>query len=135
MQDINMTKVVSEILSSANDQAKRAMQYHDLLVALDNAGVKMPVATTYAIKYGYVIPIDKSDLPKVRSVVGRLRVTGKDASWDFDKTNELDVTVEPVDKEYVATFSYRTKYRKGGKCEIVETINQASVSKRLVCNI
>jgi hypothetical protein len=129
----NVATVVTGVLKSAATKADQIVKRAELIEELKAAGVNLGNVTQWALEHNYDLPVDRSDLTKIRKVVGRLRMTAKCLAWDFDRSKELNVSLEPCSKEMPIRFSYRTKFRKGGKCEVQEVVSQARVDKTLVC--
>lgn len=114
------------------DRMGRIRHYAEVVEKLLEAGVELEVSR-WMIETCSTVAIKKADLSKVRSVVGRLQVTAKNTSWNFETSNELIIRLRPVSKEFnYIEFSYKTKFRPGGKCH-VETI--AATYTSLVCKV
>ena len=130
---INVAEMIADVLKNAATTAEKIQKRAKIVAQLQEAGVhvKWPEGT---VRYGIPIEVNKSDLTAIRQVVGRLSISGKDTASDFNDTNEIVVTLKPSDDSPVK-FSYRTKYRKGGKCKVVESLMPASICKSLVCEI
>lgn len=91
------------------------------------------VRSQWDLRYGNTLEVTRDQLPAIRKAVGRLEISGKCIANDFDRTNEVRVTVKPKsDKFKRLEFAYRTKFRNGGKCKVVE---QVSTYKSLVCSV
>ena len=74
--------------------------------------------------------VERKDLPAIRRVVGRVKITGRDVPYDYETTHEIIVRIEPVKEEFSdLMFSYRTPHR-GGKCHVETTVHKSQV---LVC--
>lgn len=132
--DIQLSEMLAKVLSDANQQAVVMQQRAKILEELEQVGVGCTNPQSI-IKYGVVNNAKKSDLPKIRKVVGRLKVVGKDTAWNFETTNELEVWVMPVNKQYPIKFKYRTQFRKGGKCRVVQHSSAPSNYTSLVCDV
>lgn len=88
----------------------------------------------WTLRYGSSFDISRAQLPVLRKALGRLEVYGKNVADDFDTTGELVVTVKPkAEKFNQLRFVYRTKFRPGGKCKVVEQTQ--SSYKSLVCEV
>jgi hypothetical protein len=96
-------------------------------------GLEM-VSSQLDLRYGNALRITRDQLPAIRKAVGRLEVSGKSIAGDFDRTNEVQVSVRPkAEKFNKLEFTYRSKFRNGGKCKVVE--QQGSSYKTLVCSV
>lgn len=94
------------------------------------AGISL-IDSKYALYYGESIHIDRKDLPKIRKVVGRLRVDSKDVAGDYEVSKQIAVFVVPKNEEFSSLrFTYRTPHR-GTRCR-VETSVYKQIS--LVCD-
>lgn len=92
------------------------------------------VRSQWDLRYGSALEITRDQLPLIRKAVGRLEISGKSVAGDFDRTNEVRVTVKPKAEKFKRLeFAYRTKFRNGGKCKVVE--QQGSSYKTLVCSV
>lgn len=130
---MNVTNMIAGIIEDAAKTVAKVRQRALIVEDLQNEGITIPYIEG-VVRYGYSVDVNRKDLSKVRKVVGRLTMVGKDTAWDFDKTNELAVRLAPVDTtNFPVTFEYRTKYRKGGKCKLVQRVSPASISTSLVC--
>jgi hypothetical protein len=79
----------------------------------------------------WVQRIDRKDLPTLRRLFGRLKVTANEVPYDYAKTQEIVVHVVPMKEEFSnLKFTYRKPYKGDGKCKIVE---QVSKYQTLVC--
>lgn len=75
--------------------------------------------------------IPKERLGELRKIVGRVQVESKCPAGDFETTNELLIYIRPMSEEFKCMqFTYRTKFRGGGKCRVV---THASTYQTLVC--
>ena len=135
MREMNIAKIVAGITTKAAEQAERVLVYVEMVKSLESAGLDMRRVDEWDVKSTSGIAVTRAELPTLRKVVGKLKVQYKSPAYDFDTTNELQVTIQPVDKELPFSFTYRTKYRKGGKCKVVEQVSPAYVSKSLVCEV
>lgn len=131
---MNVAELVADVMNDANRRAQKIIARSKVLDQLAEIGVK-PHYRDGVMRWGYSIDVEKDQLTAIRGVVGRLTMTSKDVAPDFDTTNELQVELRPVDTNFPVSFQYRTKYRAGGKCEVVTSVSQASISKSLVCKI
>jgi hypothetical protein len=92
------------------------------------------IKSQWGLRYGNSFDVERSQLPIIRKALGRLEMTGKDLAGDFDSSNEVCVTVKPKAKEFNRLrFVYRTKFRAGGKCKVVESTY--TPYKSLVCSV
>ena len=135
MRDMNIAKIVADIAAKAAQNAERILVYVEMVKSLEAAGLDMHRVDEWDVKGCSHIQVERSKLPLLRKVVGRLTVTYKTPAYDFDKTNELLVYIKPVNADFPFAFTYRTKHRKGGKCEVVEQVSPAHISHSLVCKI
>ena len=79
----------------------------------------------------YTISVDKSELPKLRKIVGRFALVSKCAIERGGK-DMVCVTLRPQTDDWKPLqFAYEVNYRPG-KCKIVE---QVSKYKSLVCEV
>jgi len=132
---MNVSELIADVLNDANERVKKIQLRAKVLEQLAEVGIK-PNYADGVMRWGYSIDVDKSQLTAIRGIVGRLKMVGKDTAHDFDETNELEVELSPVKyDDFPVKFQYRTKYRAGGKCEVVTTVSQASISKSLVCKV
>ena len=131
---MNTANMIADILNDANDRVKKVQARAKVMDQLAEVGIK-PNYMEGVLRWGYTVDVDKSQLTAIRGVVGRLKMRGKDAAHDFETSNEIAVKLEPVDKSIPIVFEYRTKFRKGGKCEVVQTISPASINTSLVCKL
>lgn len=125
--------------SIALEAYQNMMKNHaDALASLNKkieAIKKVEAAGLPLVKYSWDIPytfhIKRSDLPLLRKVVGRVQVTSTDVPYNYDTTQEVDVTIKPMAEEFSCLrFSYRKPYKGDGKCKVVE---QTSTYRTLVC--
>ena len=135
MREFNVAAIVAKIASDAAEKSQKIVAYVDMVKALEGAGVDVSKINKWDVQFCDTIEVPRHDLSKVRKVVGRLKMAGKSMAYDFDRTNEIQVTLQPMDKALPFKFAYRTKFRKGGKCEVVENVQPAYVSKSLVCKV
>ena len=133
MRKFNTAEIVSGIVADAAKQSEQVLAYVKMVEALEDAGVDVSSVNQWSVKACSAIAINRADLTKVRRVVGRLKTEYKTAAYDFAETNELIVSIKPTDKSCEFGFTYRTKFRKGGKCNVVEAVEPAYVSHSLVC--
>ena len=131
----NLAELIAEVTTDASKRVEKMLAYVKMTEALAAEGVDMSKMDKWKVRYCDTIAVSKSDLSKVRRVVGRLGMYGKDIASDFDQTNEIIVTLKPVSNDYPFRFSYRSKFRKGGKCEVQEHVSQAYATKSLVCKV
>lgn len=109
-------------------------EYAEQVEAFEEAAGIEFVKSQWDLRYGSALEITRDQLPLIRKVVGRLEVGGKSVTNDFDRTNEIRVTVKPKAEKFKRLeFAYRTKFRNGGKCKVVE--QQGSSYKTLVCSV
>lgn len=135
MRTFDVAQMISDAVAAATAKAEAILAYHKMLIDLEAAGVDVGHVDNWDVRSQYPVKIQRHELSKVRSVVGRLSMVAKDVAWDFDTSNELNVSLKPTNKDYPFLFTYRTQYRKGGKCEVVSSVCEASISKSLVCKI
>ena len=135
MSNLNVAKMVAEVVAENAAKVAKMLKYDKMVSELEAAGVDVHRLSEWDVKFLSFIDVQASELPAVRKVVGRLSVVGKDTAWDFDTTNELSVTVRPKSDDYPFSFRYRTKYRKGGKCEVVTSATPPQVRTNLVCKV
>ena len=80
-----------------------------------------------------IFHVKRTDLPTIRKVVGRVKITNRSVPWNHNTTHEIVVYLKPIKEEFNdLEFHYRTPYRGGGKCHI-ETVISNSTYQTLVC--
>jgi hypothetical protein len=133
MLKFNIDNCINEIMKKATEKAERARRYAEVVTQLEQVGVNPGHIDNWDLQMAWPIRIKREDLPKVRKIVGRLQLAGKELAHDFDESGQINVTMKPMDKTNPVMFVYKTKYRRGGKCEVVENVNPATITKSLVC--
>jgi len=98
-----------------------------LVVVLEKSLGKELVESRWAI--GCTIEVDKSDLPKIRKVVGRFKIDYK-TNVERNGKDMIKIVLMPESQDWSPVrFSYMVNYRPG-KCKIIE---QQHSYKTLVC--
>lgn len=124
---------VRSITTQADQHTKQLEKMEKIaeqIELIEEAVGRTLVTSSWALRYCNDIKVEKSELPAIRNVVGRLTVDGKMVACDFDKTGDVVVTLKPIRSEFEhLRFCYRTKHRPG-KCR-VET--HTSTYRTLVC--
>lgn len=127
--------VLDKIESKINDHKQDLERFRnrvDAIRKLENVGLDLVKDRWDISNYQYRVTRDQ--LPLIRKALGRLTMNGKTAAYDFDKTNEIEVTLSPMDKQFSdLRFVYRVKFRKGGKCRIIRSQSQYE-NVSLVCD-
>jgi len=129
MNDVSLAilNVTKDMMGRIERIQERAVAYEKLTA--EGFDVKFD---RYSLMYGPPIHVKRDQLPLIRKVCGRVKVTDKNISSDYDTTGEIQVTIRPMAKEFnCVEFSYRTPLR-GHKCQ-VETVTNNSSYKTLVC--
>ena len=132
---VNIAEILADIQATAAKKSAKVLKYAEMVGKLRAVGiVKEP--TKYDYLYVDSMTITRDELPKVRQALGRLKMTGKTTAHDFDSTNEILVSVQPMNKDFPFTFVYRSKYRAGGKCRVVRNTYKPAAyeSVSLVCD-
>ena len=107
--------------------------YNQVECAESLTGIEF-VKNEWALRYRSSFDVTRNQLPALRKALGRLEMSGKDLANDFDKSNEVCVTVKPkAEKFNRLRFVYRTKFRNDGKCKVVE--QESTKYKSLVCKV
>lgn len=135
-----INSVVAEITEDFTAKIEKVRKYGKQVTrfveACEAAGVTPPRYSNWDLKYGDSVSISRQQLPAIRKILGRLTVDGKCTAYDFEKSNELLVTVKPVSKDFdQLKFIYRTPYRAGGKCHIKTVVSPATSHVTLVCRV
>jgi len=127
-------KVQAGMAADFAQRMAEVKEYAEQVEAFEDAtGIEF-VRSQWDLRYGSALEITRDQLPMIRKTVGRLEISGKSVAGDFDQTNEVRVTVKPkADKFKRLEFAYRTKFRNGGKCKVVE--QQGTSYKTLVCGV
>jgi len=113
------------------DSLKKYSEQVELLQ--DATGIDFKVSV-WSLRYASAFDVTRAQLPVLRKAVGRFEVYGKNVADDFETSNELTVMVRPkAEKFNKLRFVYRTKFRSGGKCKVIE--QKQSSYKTLVCEV
>ena len=129
LRDKVQARLAAEFAERLADLEKYAEQIREFE---EVSGIEM-VQSQWDLRYGNSLRITREQLPMIRKAVGRLVISGKNLAGDFDQTGEVQVSVQPkAEKFNKLEFVYRTKFRNGGKCKVVE---QTSKYKSLVCSV
>jgi hypothetical protein len=124
------SSVVSDMVSSFNTSLKATLEKMEAIEKVEAAGIELEQSDSSYLSYQH--RVTREQLPLIRKIVGRVKVISKTVPYDFDRTGEVNVTVRPIAEAFkMLDFTYRTKFRNGGKCKVVET--QSSTYKTIVC--
>lgn len=136
LKDSTLVRVYSEAAKQYAKAVATIAMLATMLRQLEDAGINCEIDKWDCATYlPTQVKIDKSQLPIVRKLFGRLTVSGKHLPMDYERSNELCVTVQPVKDEHkVMSFIYRTKHA-GDKCRVVEQTSNAYTYKTLVCEV
>ena len=121
------------VLAQIEDSERQMASLLKRLSQFDRLKVMMPQFADRErdMRWGGNLSMSREDLPALRKAVGRLKVTGKSVAYDYDRTNELVISVKPENEEFSElSFCYRAQL-KGTRCK-VET--QVSTYRTLVCS-
>ena len=131
---VNLTEALESAAKSFTEKVERIRKYAETVNRLLDASVSVDT-NRYRVENCAAIRVAKADLPKIRKVVGPLRVTYKCLSGDFETSENLVVYLRPSNKEFShMEFSYYTKFRAGGKCR-VEVKKTEYIDRSLVCSV
>lgn len=129
---LDIARMIADVIEEAYTKSQQIRQRAEVLEDLKTAGIE--VENPYGlVRWGYT-NVARTDLPRVRKAVGRLSMNGKSCAWNFKETNELEVSLKPVDTTKPVLFKYRCKFRKGGKCRVIEEVSAPTVYPTLVCD-
>ena len=90
----------------------------------------------WSLNYGPTIRVEKSDLPRIRSIFGSFDGKRIDKSYAGTKEepNRIAVTVYPKYERFNdISFVYYSTLRAGGPCRIVEQTSAPYTYKTIVC--
>ena len=121
------------VLECIRDAERRMTSLMKRLSQFDVLCLSMPSLKIEerSLRWNGNLRVERKDLPALRKIVGRLKVTEKNVPWNFNDTNELVVHVKPQNEAFSElSFHYRAPL-KGTKCK-VET--QVSTYQTLVCS-
>jgi hypothetical protein len=127
-------KVQASIAADFASRMAEIKEYTEQVEAFEEVtGLEM-VSSQWDLRYGNAMRITREQLPMIRKAVGRLEISGKSVAGDFDTTGEIQVLVRPKTEKFKRLeFIYRSKFRNGGKCKVVE--QQGGSYKTLVCSV
>ena len=75
-----------------------------------------------------------AQLGKIKRVIGNLEDAGKDLAYDFEKTNELMIQLQPIAEKWSGfLFSYRRPLLASDDCKAETVECKTSTYQRLVC--
>lgn len=123
-------KMILAQIQSAEQQMADLMKR---LSQFDRLVLEMPefASRESDMAWGGTLTIKREDLPRLRKVVGRLKVVRKNVPYDYDRVRELAIVVKPETSDFdQLSFCYRAPHKEG-RCK-VET--QTSTYKTLVCS-
>jgi len=114
----------------AEKELKKTRTWCEKCADLEAAVGKSLVRDRWQI--GFSLDVKKEDLPAIRKVVGRLKMTGKRLGSTTPGQETVIVGLRPMSKDWdCLEFEYPVKYR-AGKCKIVEQPGYSY--KTLVCS-
>ncbi len=129
----NLELALADLATEFAARVERTKKYAEQIAELEESTGLTLVVGHRNLVYNTRLEIKRENLPAVRKVVGRMEMTSKFLPWNFKSTQEVCVEMTPKSEKYNnLCFLYRTKFRPGGKCEIVENV---SVCQSLVCKV
>ena len=85
---------LNDLIADFQKAVAKAGRIADAIRKLEE-GTGMEFATSWTQVQWPTFPVKRTDLGKIRKVVGRIKVVGRSVPYDYNTKRELSITIQP----------------------------------------